>query len=79
MDREELSRRYRSAQFRSQAIVAEQASQDTPTASEETEDQTHVRTLAEIMGLKRAEDVGPGLTDDDRLRIWSGLRPARRR
>lgn len=77
MDREELSKRYREAQFHSKALAAEHASQDTLTTDDtgdETEDQTPAQILVKFAGLQRVQDVGPGLTDDDRLRRYAGLR-----
>lgn len=70
MERDELARRYRLAQLHSKAMAAEQQ----PTEDQQQDaEQTAAPTLAQIMGLQRREDIGPGMTENDRLRQWMGL------
>lgn len=72
MEREELARRYREAQFHAMAIAAEQqpAEDPQPDSNEPT-----APSMAQIMGVKRYDDIGPGRgnTLEDRLRYYAGL------
>ena len=69
MERDELGRRYREAQFHAMAKAAEQQpEQSTP----EPEEENLMQTIAQRAGLKTGLD--PYTSPDDRLRRWAGLK-----
>lgn len=73
MERDELERRYKQAEFNSMAYMCEHGLIKPEQNSTEPEEQP-APTLAQIMGVKPHRDVGPGMTEDDRLRRWAGLK-----
>ena len=69
MERDELARRYREAQFHAIAKAAEQQ----PEQPAETDPEPSVmQTIAQRAGLKTGLD--PYNSPDDRLRRWAGLK-----
>lgn len=77
MDRDELEKRYRQAQFHAKAQAAEMQAQEQP----EEDPQQHSEpekapTIAQIMlkaaGIKPTPDTH--ITPEDRLRRWAGLK-----
>lgn len=75
--REEMQRRYVQACFRSAANEAERLAQmqgQHPENTQEGNSEPEAPTLAQIMGVKRHNDIGPGMTEDARLRRWAGLK-----
>ena len=69
MERDELARRYREAQFHAMATAAEQQPEQ-PT--QEPEEENLMQTIAKRAGLKTGLD--PYNSPDDRLRRWAGLK-----
>lgn len=77
MERDELEKRYRQAQFHAQAQIAEMQAQEQPEEDpQQDSSEPEAPTLAQIMGVKRHSDIGPGRgnTPEDRLRRWAGLK-----
>lgn len=80
MERDELARRWKQAQLHAAADIAEKAAQEQPQQQEEpaqdASSNPEAPTLAQIMGLKRHSDIGPGRgnSPEDRLRRYMGLK-----
>ena len=70
MERDELARRYREAQFHAMAKAAEQQPEQ-PT--QEPEEENLMQTIAKRAGLKTT-GLDPYNSQDDRLRRWAGLK-----
>jgi hypothetical protein len=71
MEREELGRRWREAQFHAMAIAAEHQPAEDP---QQDSSEPTAPTLAQIMRVKPHSDIGPGMTEDDRMRHFMGLK-----
>lgn len=80
MERDELARRWKQAQLHAAADMAERAAQEQPQQQEEpapaASSEPEAPTFAQIMGVKRHSDIGPGRgnTPEDRLRHYMGLK-----
>ena len=70
MDRDELEKRYKQAEFNSMAYMCEHGL----IKPEQNSSEPSAPTLAQIMGIKPQKDIGPGMTDEERLRRWAGLK-----
>lgn len=71
MDRDELARRYREAQFKAMATAAEQQPAEDP---QQDSSEPTTPTLAQIMGIQPQKDTGRYMSEDDRLRRYAGLK-----
>ena len=73
MERDELARRYREAQFHAMAKAAEQQPEEDPQQDNtEPEALNVMQSVAQRAGLKRGLD--PYIPPEDRLRRWAGLK-----
>ncbi len=73
MERDELARRYREAQFKAMATAAEQQPAEDPQQNSEPTAPT-LAQIAQIMGVKPQKDTGRYLSENDRLRRYAGLK-----
>jgi len=73
MERDELARRYREAQFKAMATAAEQQPAEDHQQNSEPTAPT-LAQIAQIMRVKPQKDIGPGMTEDDRMRRFMGLK-----
>lgn len=76
MDRDELARRYREAQFHAMAQAAElraHAPQE-DTKQEQPDTAPTAPNLAQIMGVHPREGVDDYISENDRLRRYCGLK-----
>jgi hypothetical protein len=71
MERDELARRYREAQFHAMATAAEHQPAEDP---QQDSSEPTAPTLAQIMGVKPQQDEGRYLSENDRLRRYCGLK-----
>ena len=77
MERDELEKRYRQAQFHAQAQIAEMQAQEQPEEDPQQDSEPTAPTLAQIaqiMGVKPQKDTERYMSEDDRLRRWAGLK-----
>ena len=72
MERDELERRYREAQFAAMARASEQQQEQAEQPDTEPEAPNIMRTIAERAGLKTGLDRY--MSPDDRLRRYAGLK-----
>lgn len=70
MEREELARRYREAQFHAMATAAEHQPEQ---PAEPDPEPSVMQTIAQRAGLKKA-GLDPYVSPDDRLRRYAGLK-----
>jgi hypothetical protein len=70
MEREELGRRWREAQFHAMAKAAEQQPEQ---PAEPDPEPSVMQTIAQRAGLKKA-GLDPYVSPDDRLRRYAGLK-----
>lgn len=73
MERDELARRYREAQFKAMATAAEQQPAEDHQQNSEPTAPT-LAQIAQIMGVKPQKDTGRYLSENDRLRRYAGLK-----
>lgn len=71
IDHEKWARRWREAQFHAMATAAEHQPAEDP---QQDSSEPSAPTLAQIMRVKPQKDIGPGMTEDDRMRRFMGLK-----
>lgn len=73
MERDELARRYREAQFKAMATAAEQQPEEDPQQDSKPEEApTMTQIMLKAAGIKPTHDTH--MTPEDRLRRWAGLK-----